>query len=217
MDAVVHLHFGSELTAQLRQYAERKHVPLSNVALMIYATAMSLWCEKEDLVVRCPVHGRHDRPELENVVGFFASYVCLRIKIDRRLTLQNLLAQVQSEMRGALDHRDIDRMRDLMPECVKTELEFQWRSARFRARAQSNPNPKLPIKRQPFLIRSPTWLMNFWCIFNETPGDICVTVRHRPQLLRAEVIHRFGNDLRSIARTLIDRPDDPIDQASFWR
>jgi hypothetical protein len=214
---VAHIPFGSALTAQLRQFAQRQQVSLSNVALMIYATAMSLWCDKEDLIIRCPVHGRHHRPELESVVGFFASYLCLRITVNRRHTLQSLLAQVQDEMRCALAHRDFDRMRNLMPECVETELEFHWRSARRRGRAQRRPNLNQPIKRQPFLIRSPTWHLNFWCIFNETPADVCVTVRYRPHLLRPNVVEQFGDNLRSIAETLIDRPLDPIDRAVFSR
>lgn len=217
MGAVAHIPFGSDLTAELRQFAARQQVPLSNVMLMIYATAMSFWCDKEDLIIRYPVHG-HGRPELENVIGFLSNFLHLRIKVNRQRTLQALLAQVQDEMRSALAHRDFDRVRDLMPECVKTELEFHWRSARWRGRAvQRPPHLDQPIKRQPFLIRSPALPWRFWCIFNETPSNICVTVRYRAHLLRPNAVEQFGNDMRSIARTLIDRPLDPIDQAIFSR
>jgi len=216
--AVAHISFGSALTAQLRQFAERQHISLSNVTLMIYATAMSLWCDKEDLVVRCPVHGRHGRPELKNVIGFFSSYLCLRIKVNRQHTLQDLLVHIQAELRNAIAYHDFDRMQDFMPECVKTELEFHWRSARWRGRAEQKwPHSNKTIKRQPFLIRAPTWNLNFWCIFNEAPSDICVTVRYQPRLLRPKAVEQFGNDMRSIAKAFIDRPLDPIDRAVFSR
>ena len=211
---VTHTSFGSALTAQLRQFAERQQVSLSNVMLMIYATAMSFWCDKEDLIIRCPVHGRHSKSELKNVIGFFSSFVGLRIKVDRRLTLQSLLTQVRDEMRNALDHRDLDRMLDLMPQCLKTELEFHWRSARWPGQVvKKRSSLDQLIKRQPFLIRSPglpRWHLKFWCIFNETPSDVCVTIRYQVHLLRPAAIEQFGNDLRFIAKSLIDRPLDQI-------
>jgi hypothetical protein len=215
---LAHISFGSALTVQLRQFAERQQVSLSNVMLMIYATAMSLWCGKEDLIIRCPVHGRHGKPELKNVVGFFSSFVCLSIRVSRRLTLQGLLAQVQDEMCNVLAHRDLDSMLDLAPECLKTELEFHWRSARRSAQAVKKLLLNQPIKRHPFLIRSPglpRWHLKFWCIFNETPSDICVTVRYQVHLLRPAAVEKFGNDMRSIAKSLIDRPLDPIHQVAF--
>lgn len=218
---VAHTSFGSALTAQLRQFAERQQVSLSNVMLMIYATAMSLWCDEEDLIIRCPVHGRHGKPELKNVIGFLSSFVCLRIKVNRRLTLESLLAHVQDEMRNALAHRDFDRMLDLMPECLKTELEFHWRSARGAGQAvKKRSSLEQVIKRQPFLIRSPglpRWHLKFWCIFNETPSDVCVTVRYQVHLLRPAAIEQFGNDLRFIAKNLVDHSVDQIHRVVLSR
>lgn len=218
---VAHISFGSALIARLRQFADSQQISLSNVVLMIYATAMSLWCDKEDLIIRCPVHGRHSRPELKNVIGLFSSFVCLRIRVNRRCKLLDLLAQVQDEMRNALAHRDLDRMLDLMPECLTTELEFHWRSARWPGQAvKTRPPLNQLIKRQPFLIRSPglpRWHLKFWSIFNETPSDVCVTIRYQVHLLRPAAVEQFGNDMRSIAKILIDHPLDQIDLALFSR
>jgi hypothetical protein len=217
MGTVAHITLGSALTAQLRLFCERQQVSLSNAMLMIYATVMSIWCDKEDLIIRCPVHG-HYRSELENVIGLLSNFLHLRIKVNRQRPLQDLLEQAQDEMRSALAHRDFDRVLDFMPEFAKTELEFHWRSARWRRRAaQERPRSNQTIKRQPFLIRSPTWNLNFWCVFNEAPLDICVTVRYRAHLLRPNAVERFLNDMQSIAKALIDRPLDPIDRAVFSR
>lgn len=210
MGTVAHMSFGSELTDQLRRVAEREQVSLSNVTLAIYATAMSIWCDKEDLIVRYPVHGRHFRPELENVIGFFSSYLYLRIRVDRSQTLQALLADVQEETRLAIAHRNFDIMREFMPACAKTELEFHWRPARLRRRAVPKPHSAQPIQRRPFLIRSPTSNWNFWCIFNETSADICATVQYWEHRLSPNAIEQFGNNMRSIATALIDRPLEQV-------
>lgn len=187
--SVAHIPFGRARTTQLRQLAERHQVSLSNVMLMIYATAMSLWCDKEDLTIRFPVHGHH-RPELENVIGCLCNCLYLRVQVSRRATLEGLLALARDEVRNALAHRDFGRVLDFMPECLQTEVEFHWRSARWRERGQRGPNSNQLIKRQPFFIRSPTWRLNFWCVFNETPADICVTVRYRPPALLHEKCYR---------------------------
>lgn len=213
-EAIFHDAFGSTLTTQLRELAQRQRVALSNVVLVTYATAMSLWCGQENLIIRCPIHGRHCRPELDDVIGFFSSYVCLRIRISRQASFQSLLTWVHREMGEALAHRDFDKMQDLMPECVATELEFHWRSARLRKRAVQRLHHRSGvIKRQPFVIRSPIPYANFWCIFNETPSDVCVTVSYRPHCLRPNAAEHFVADMRSVARALIDRPYDPIDWA----
>jgi len=136
------------------------------------------------------------------------------------------LKQVQDEMRSAIVHRNLDRMLDLMPECLKTELEFHWRSARLPKQAvKKEPHSNQLIKRKPFLIRSPglpSWHLKFWCIFNETHSDVCVTARYQVSLLRPAAIEQFGNNMRSIAKTLIDCPNSPGFCAPFchgrtWR
>jgi len=215
--AIAHVFYGAVLTARLRQFAESQQVSLSNVALMLYATAMSLWCDKEDLIIRCPAHG-HYWPELENVVGLLVNFLYLRIRVGRHHTFSELLAQVQEEMRSALKHRDFDRVINLIPECKNTQLEFHWRPARWREGvAHRRPTFDQRIKRRPFLIRTPEWGFNFWCLFNETQSDICATVVYRGNVLRPNAIDQFGNDMRSIARVLIDHPFETMDLAMFLR
>jgi hypothetical protein len=67
------------------------------------------------------------------------------------------------------------------------------------------------------LIRSPTLPHRFWCIFNEAPSNVCVTVRYRAHLLRPNAVEQFGNDMRAIAKALIDRPLDLIERSVFSR
>lgn len=211
---VAHIAFGSDLTAQLRRFAEREQVPLSSVMLVIYTIVMSFWCDREDLIIRYPVHGRHCNPELRDVIGLLCNCLYLRIYVHRRCTLKGLLALVRNEIRNALTHRDFARALDITPEVAKTELEFHWRPARWRKQAERRPpNPNQLIKRQPFLIRSPAWHWNFWCIFNETPSDICVTVLYRQDLLRPDAVEQFRSEMQSVAKTLIDQPLDPVDRA----
>lgn len=211
---LAHIGLGSELTSQLREFAMRTEIPLSTVVLMVYATAMSLWCDREDLVIRCPVHGRHGRPELRDVVGFFSAYLSLTIRFDRRQALQCLLAKIQDEMQGAIANRDFERMRELMPECVETELEFHWRSRVLFARGVQRRLPSnRSIIRKPF--RSPEVSespVKFWCIFYEGSSDICATVHYQPRLLSAAAIMQFGDRVRMIARSLIDRPTNALEQ-----
>lgn len=202
----LHLPFGAALSKRLHEVAERERTRPSIVALAIYAVAMSHWCGREDLLVRCPSHGRHGRPELENVIGFIANRLYLRINVSGQETLRDLLSQVHREMDCAFQHQDFDRIPDFMPECL-TELAFHWRSARWPGRS-SNPRPgtNRPLRMQPFLIRLPAWPWKFWSVFDDTPAGMCATVHYWPHLIAASAVQQFGSNIRAVAEALVERP-----------
>jgi hypothetical protein len=172
---------------------------------------MSHWCQQEDLLIRCPVHGRHDRPELENVIGFIVNVLYLRLRVRSDDTLRELLSQADREMHSAFQHLDFDRVPDLMPDCW-TELAFHWRSATRRERTVSQqPNVGRQVRTQPFFVRLPDWPWKFWSVFDDTPAGICLTVHYWPHVLAARTVEEFGRNIRAIAEALVERPLTRVD------
>lgn len=197
--------FGTTLSERLRALAAREQTLLSVVGLTAYAVAMSHWCQQEDLVIRCPLHGRHGRPELANVIGFIVNVLHLRMEVRSTDTLQDLLDQAHQEMYRAFEHRDFDRVPDLLPEC-RTELEFHWRSARSPGRSSNPQRANRQIAKQPFFVRVPDWPWKFWSVFDHTPAGICMTVHFWPHLLASSAVEHFAGTLREVAEALVDRP-----------
>jgi hypothetical protein len=209
----VYFPFGAALSAGIREAAKREQTTPSVVGLAIYALAMSLWCRLDDLVIRCPVSGRRGRPELENVIGFVANVLYLRIRIRGNDSLRDLMAQAAREMRNAFEHLDFDRVPDLVRACV-TDLAFHWRSTTRRGRTSNGgPSADSRIRTQPFFVRLPDWPWLFWSVFDDTPAGICATVHYWPHRLATDVVNAFGSNIRTIAQALVERPLDRVDSA----
>ena len=76
------------------------------VLLSVYAALLSRFAGQQDLVVGSPVAGR-PRAELEEVIGYFANTLALRIKPDGDADFLALLAQVRETTLAAFDHQDL--------------------------------------------------------------------------------------------------------------
>jgi Condensation domain len=207
----VHIPIGSILSNRLRDVAGYERTLLSLVVLTAYATAMSHWCRQRDLLIPFLLHGRHGRPELQNVIGYISHALHLRIEIDRAPTFHDLLSQVRREFSAATEHQDFDRVPDFVPEC-QSELNFHWRS-RSRMQTAHEPSPAFSgqIRTQPFITRVTDWSHKFWSVFHDTPAGIVVTVNYNPNCLAPSTIQRFGAQLRWAADALVNRPYEKTD------
>lgn len=71
--------------------------------LAAFAATLSRWTGQLDVVIGTPVTGRRGQA-FENVIGFFANTLALRIDLSARPTYRELLRQVRDEMLGAHAH-----------------------------------------------------------------------------------------------------------------
>ncbi|GAA1216939.1 non-ribosomal peptide synthetase [Prauserella alba] len=86
--------------------------------LTAFATLLARYNSDWDVVVGTPVAGRN-RPELENVVGFFLNSVVLRCRLDPDTDFTTALATVRDTCRDGFAHQDVpfDRLvAELAPE-----------------------------------------------------------------------------------------------------
>ncbi|CAM5541492.1 Linear gramicidin synthase subunit B [Streptomyces afghaniensis] len=89
--------------------------------LTAYATLVARHTAQWDLPVGTPVAGR-DRPELEDVVGFFLNNVVLRCGLDADLTFVEALDRVRDACRDAFAHQDLPF--DLLVEALAPERDL---------------------------------------------------------------------------------------------
>ncbi|EHR60653.1 non-ribosomal peptide synthetase [Saccharomonospora cyanea] len=71
-----------------------------------FATLLARYQAEWDVVVGTPVAGR-DRPELENVVGFFLNNLVLRCSLDPGDDFTGAVAEVRDTCRDAFSHQDV--------------------------------------------------------------------------------------------------------------
>jgi hypothetical protein len=220
-ETIRHIPFGDELTAALRGAARRERALLSVFVLAAYAVVLSAWCRTEDLLVSFASHARH-RPALRDVVGFLANALYLRIAVRRDQTFDELLAQVKQEVASALEHRDFDRVPELLPGCA-TAVGFNWQSTHSKLGALDHfvatesdyplsrffqfdvemegeqPCATKQIKVLPFVLRSPGSPTNFIPVILDTPSTLLMMIRFEPNSLAPGAIERFGRSLSAVA------------------
>lgn len=205
--AVRHVGLGTLLSAQLRRIARHEEMPLPAVALTAYAFVMSQWCQQADLIVSFALHGRHNRPQLDGMIGFLVGFTFLRIDVSQEPTVVGLLRQVRQEFSAALEHQEYFMVPDTFPTNV-TEIGFNWlptkttRDSVSRRKIGNGDINVQPYSPKGFPSYTPPKFAPF---FYEGPSGIALTVYYRPDQIRCDTIDRFASDLRQAAEEIAQR------------
>jgi hypothetical protein len=209
VEARLRLAFGVGLSARLRDLAQRERTLLPLVILTAYVTVMSRWCRQEDILLIFVSNAR-GRPELQNVVGFLANIVCLRVAVRQQDRLIDLLRRVDLEFRAAQEHQDFDRVIDLVPEGT-TELGFNWLPDYW---GQNMTHDVIAadagLRIEPFWIASVPPRPAFSPWFSKSEAGIALTVEYRSDLFATRTIEWFGYSLRLCAEELTRCPHTQV-------
>ncbi|MFP1624886.1 amino acid adenylation domain-containing protein [Streptomyces sp. 5K101] len=76
------------------------------VVLTAFSVLLSTLSDQDDIVVGCPVSGRH-RPELRGLIGNFVNTLPIRSRIAPDHTFRSLLRDTARRVTGAMDHQDL--------------------------------------------------------------------------------------------------------------
>ncbi|MEV4342295.1 amino acid adenylation domain-containing protein [Streptomyces sp. NPDC049590] len=96
----------AELTAALRDLAERCGATPFMTMLAVFAALLHRWSGERDMVIGTPVANR-TRPELDDLIGFFANTLAMRVTVEPGTSFRDLLAQVRETTVGALARQDL--------------------------------------------------------------------------------------------------------------
>ncbi len=102
----VRLELSFETSEKLQQLGAESQSTLFMVLLAAYATLLQKYSGQDDFSIGTPVAGR-DRPELENIVGFFVNTVALRVAPQATLSFRQLLDAVRDNALASFEHQDV--------------------------------------------------------------------------------------------------------------
>ena len=105
----VRVAFDPRVIANLRELSRRAHTSLPIAVMTAYAAVVLRWQGGNDGVIRFMVDGRV-RLELQDMVGYLSTFLCLRVQLSADQTFIDLLQQASVEYRRAYEHYDFGRM-----------------------------------------------------------------------------------------------------------
>ena len=96
----------AETVRALAELSQAEGATLFMTVLAAYAVLLSRWSGQDDVVVGSPVVHRA-RPEVENVIGFFANTLALRADLSGDPSFRTLVGRVRETVLGAHAHQDV--------------------------------------------------------------------------------------------------------------
>ena len=100
------VQWSAELSAAINDLAHRANVSLFMLLLAGFDVLMAQLSGQRDIVVGTPIANRTST-ELENLVGFFANTLALRVDLSGDPTFTELLQRVRETAHGAYAHQDV--------------------------------------------------------------------------------------------------------------
>lgn len=100
------LKLGAEITSWLTDIANREGGTLFMALLSMYYILLYRYTGQKDLIVGTPIANRN-RAEVENIIGFFANNLAIRVELDGGMTFREIFQRVRTSTLGAYDHQDI--------------------------------------------------------------------------------------------------------------
>jgi len=95
-----------ELARALRDVGRQESATLNMVILAGFAALLAKWSGQDDTVVGT-ILGNRNRPELEEIVGFFANTAALRMDLSRAVTFRDAVRVARRAVLGADGHQEL--------------------------------------------------------------------------------------------------------------
>ncbi|MEV5832056.1 amino acid adenylation domain-containing protein [Nocardia sp. NPDC052112] len=104
----VRVQLDEDRTAALVTVAHHQETTLNTIVQAAWALVLANATAREDVVFGTTVSGRPPQlPGIESMIGLFVNTVPVRVRLDHRETLAQLLRRIQTEQAALLDHQHL--------------------------------------------------------------------------------------------------------------
>jgi hypothetical protein len=219
----VHLHIGRSLKAELREWCRLRRTTLAMSVFTAYVGLTLSWCNASESVIQYQSDGRVS-PDLQNIIGYFASILYLRIELHENDTFVDLMTRVTEEYCNAYKHADFSYMLAQIPRPEFTRnTGFNWQPQESLNSNPFDPNGLegkitcLPIRFAHPMVRSleldgePS--VSLFDADDEIVGDVYFP-RNRFSISTME---KFGRNFMLFIEKLLREPEKRVKEIVFWR
>ncbi|ASS75400.1 hypothetical protein CIG75_10630 [Tumebacillus algifaecis] len=201
----------SEMAVRVNELSKQQGVTPFMTWLSVLYTLLMRYSGEKDIVIGTPVAGRN-RIELENLIGFFANTLALRINPAEAVSFSDLLRHVRKVAQGAYSHQDLpfDRLvEELQPDRdLSHHPLFQ---VMFAYHNYENPDLVLEdVVLTPTEIDSNTTKFDLWFSMVEHADGVFITLEYNTDIFAAETIERLKGHFQVLAEAALQQPERPI-------
>ena len=176
-----------------------------------FQVVLARYSGQDDVAVGSPVANR-TRPELENLIGFFANTVIFRTSLVGDPTFRDLLRRVRRVTLEAYDHQELPfekLVEELQPD---RDLSF---NPLFQVMLvlQNTPKPATPVadlSLQPFALEGKTSAFDLTLDLSESEQGLWGSLEYNTQLFRPATIERLATHLVTLLEPLPGHLDQPL-------
>jgi amino acid adenylation domain-containing protein len=210
--AVTSFQCDRNLTQQLGALSQRSGVSLFMTLFTAFTVLLYRYSGQQDLVIGSPIANRH-HVEIENLIGFFANTLPLRIKVDNNPTFEKLLTQVQEIILEAYSHQSLPF--DLLVDELKTERHLSHNpivQVMFAFQNSPLPSIKLPNLEISQTVSFDSGSVRFDLEMHlwESPDGLRGDVVYSTDLFESETIQRLIGHFQTLLEGIVSNPQQRV-------
>ncbi|MCW7542129.1 amino acid adenylation domain-containing protein, partial [Aquabacterium sp. A7-Y] len=209
----VPLALGPDLSRDLKALAQAHGITLHMTLCAGLAILLSRLSGQDDLVIGTPVANR-ERPELEGLIGFFVNTLALRLDLQGKPSVAELLQRVKEAALSAYAHQELPF--EQVVEAVRP-VRSQSHSPLFQVLLvlQNTPReaftlPGLTMSLQD--LPRHTTQFDLTLSLEESEGDIVGQLEYATDLFEHATIERWAGHLRQVLTGMARDAQRPVDQ-----
>jgi amino acid adenylation domain-containing protein/non-ribosomal peptide synthase protein (TIGR01720 family) len=201
----------ADVVRRLNELCQGRGATLFMGVLAAVQLTLSRYSGQSDVVVGTVTSGR-DRPELEDMVGFFVNTLALRNQINEDATGAQLLDDVRAGVLDAFAHADVpfDRVVDAVvterdpsrTPLIQAMVSFESLSAEATEHGG--------VTWQDYAMESHTAQFELTADFGEIDGRLHGLLNYNTDLFDAATIRRLADHLVTVMTELAGSPDQPV-------
>jgi amino acid adenylation domain-containing protein len=222
---VVH-RVGNDTRGALQALGRQENATLFMTWLAATALFLSRAAGQEMVVLGTPVAGR-TRPELEEVIGFFANTLALRVDLSGDPTFRELLRRVRGDTLMAFSYQELpfERLVDELkvPRRLDQQPLYQAMYTAYSAQpaapgAESEDGESLTVEGlsfHPIGADAVAAVADLNLVAMEYPSELLLRVEYRTELFDAGTVARMAAQIDRMAFQAASHPDVPLSRLAL--
>jgi amino acid adenylation domain-containing protein len=214
-----------DLASAVRRLSRQEAVTPFMTLLAAFFTLLHQYTKQQDIIVGT-AHANRSHAGTEGLIGFFVNMLAMRTDLSDRPTFRELLARVRETTLGAFAHQDVPfekiveelQCKRRLGQTPIFQVAFGVENARRQAYSAHDREPisvhELTMSPVSFDLEVVRYDLTLWV--REGRDRMGGWWNYRTSLFDPSTIERMHGHFEALLRSIVERPDAPLDQLEMF-